>query len=74
MTDEEFEKLEKLREAYDDNFYDTVQKYHHHPAVHHGMKSITTRRLVYPVIFSEKPDAEIIAELDKLAPPGKTYW
>ena len=74
MTEEEFEKLEKLREKYNPEFCNTVQKFFHHPAVHHGMKSITTRRLVYPVIFSGKPDAEIIAELDKLAPPGKTYW
>lgn len=74
MTDEEFEKLESLRKKYDSDFYDTVQKFFHHPAVHHGMESITLRRLIYPVIFSKKTDVEIIAELDKLAPPGKTYF
>lgn len=74
MTDAEFEKLEKLRETYDKKFCETVQKFFHHPAVHHGMDSVTLRRLIYPVIFSEKPDAEIIAELDKLAPPGKRYF
>ena len=74
MTDAEFAELEKLRAAYDENFCKTVQKFFHHPAVHHGMDSVTLRRLIYPVIFSGKPDADIIAELDKLAPPGKRYF
>ena len=73
MTENEFNLLEEKYMALDKDFCATVQRFLLHPAVYHGMDSATTRRLIYPIIFSEKTDKEIIAELDKLAPPGKTY-
>ena len=74
MTEEEFNILEAKRKVYDDTFCDTVQKFYHHPAVYHGLDSSeNTRRLIYSIIFSDMTEKEIIAELDKIAPPGTTY-
>ena len=73
MTEMEFNALEAKRRALDKNFVATVQRFYHHPAVHHGMDSVTVRRLIYPIIFSDMTEKEIISELDKIAPPGMTY-
>ena len=73
MTEKEFNLLEKKYMERDKDFIAAVQKFYHHPAVHHGMDSENVRRLIYPIIFSNMTEKEIIAELDKLAPPGMTY-
>ena len=73
MTDDEFNALEKKRRAYDEEFFSVVKKFYHHPAVYVGMRDISFHREIYEIIFSNKTDAEIVSELDKLAPPGTTY-
>ena len=74
MTNKEFEKYEERFESRDKALFETIQKYFHHPAVCHCMKSISLRQKVFPIIFSDKTDKEIFAELDKIAPPGRTYF
>lgn len=84
MTEQEYQKLVERIERWwtkkesDPEAYAICEKWwNRHNATYFAFSyyRVTTAlpRKVFPLLFSGKSDEEILKELDKIAPPGKTY-
>ena len=75
-TDAEFAHYEALRSAHDEFFWSRMGKFYHHPAVYHTlMRDLKgAKRVIYPLVMGDYSDEEIRWVLDKIAPPGRSYF